>query len=211
MDEIKEQIKEQIKDISKLKELGKGQFGEVYKLEFKGKEYAIKKISKDKIDNSPSVEYREYLKNALQREIDILKKMSEFENSVKLYGHFAEEKDYILVLEFCDSDLKNLLKEKGKLASSEILTIMEGLNKPFKYMYKNGILHRDIKPENIMIKFVDSSKTKYIAKIGDYGISRELDNGIATTILGSPVYMSPEMLLEVVKHKFILLNLIYLV
>jgi len=192
-----DEIKEQIKDKSKLKELGKGQFGVVYKLEYKGKEYAIKKISKDKIDNSPSVEYREYLKNALQREIDILKKMSEFENSVKLYGHFTEEKDYILVLEFCDSDLKNLLKEKGKLASSEILTIMEGLNKPFKYMYKNGILHRDIKPENIMIKFVDSSKTKYIAKIGDYGISRELDNGIATTILGSPVYMSPEMLLEV--------------
>ena len=72
---------------------------------------------------------------------------------------------------------------------------MEGLNKPFKYMHNNGILHRDIKPENILIKFVDSSKANYIPKIGDYGISRELDNGKATTIVGTPRYMSPEVLI----------------
>ena len=121
--------------------------------------------------------------------------MSEFENSVKLYGYFTDDKDFILVLEYCDSDLQKLLKEKQKFSSSEIRTLMEGLNKPFKYMHNNGILHRDIKPENIMIKYVDSSKTKYIPKIGDYGISRELDNGKATTNVGSPRYMSPELLL----------------
>ena len=190
-----EEIKNQIKDEKNLKFLGQGQFGKVYKLEYKGKEYAIKKISKQKLEDNKDPELGIYLKIALQREINILTKMSEYENSVKFYGYFTDDNDYILILEFCDTDLQKLLKEKGKFSSSEIRTLMEGLNKPFKYMHNNGILHRDIKPENILIKFVDSSKTNYIPKIGDYGISRELDNGKATTILGSPRYMSPEILI----------------
>lgn len=189
-------IRELIKNQKNLKILGKGHFGLVYKLEYEGQLYAIKQISKDNIDNIPDIDLREYMKKALKREVDILKKMSEYENSVKLYYFFEEEKDYYLVLEFCDSDLNKLLKEKGKISSSEILDILKGLNKPFKYMYNNGILHRDIKPENIMIKYLDSSKTKYIPKIGDYGISREAENGKATTILGTHRYMAPEIELE---------------
>ena len=38
--------------------------------------------------------------------------MSEFENSVKLYGYYEDEKDHILVLEFCETDLYHLLKKK---------------------------------------------------------------------------------------------------
>ena len=188
------EIKEYIKDKKNLKVIGSGQFGSVYKLEYQRKEYAIKKISKEKIDYNKDVD-SEYMKKALKREIEILKRMSQYENSVKFYYYFEEEKEYILVLEFCDTDLKKISEAKGRFTSSEILSIMEGLNKPFKFMHNNGILHRDIKPENIMIKYVDSSKTKFIPKIGDYGISRELDNGKATTILGSPRYMAPELLL----------------
>ena len=51
---------------------------------------------------------------------------------------------------------------------------MEGLNKPFKYMHNNNLIHRDIKPENIMIKYVDSYKTKFISKIADYGLQKKL-------------------------------------
>ena len=188
------EIKEYIKDGKKLKVIGTGQFGLVYKVEFQGKEYAIKKISKEKIDFNKEVD-SDYMKKALKREIELIKRMSQYENSVKFYYYFEEEKEYILVLELCDTDLKKLSEAKGRFTSSEILSIMEGLNKPFKYMHNNGILHRDIKPENIMIKYVDSSKTKFIPKIADYGISRELDNGKATTILGTPRYMAPELLL----------------
>ena len=70
---------------------------------------------------------------------------------------------------------------------------MEGLNKHFKYMHNNGIIHRDLNPENIMIKYVDSSKTNYIRKIGDYGISKELDNGKTPAVLGTIEYMTPEI------------------
>ena len=191
-----EEIKKLIEDPSNLKLIGSGAYGKVYKLEYQGKLYAIKKISKALIDYNKDDFLRGYLKIALKREIDILKKMSEFENSINFYGSSIEENDYALILEFCDSDLDKLLKQRGKFSSKEILDIMEGLNNPFKFMHNNGILHRDIKPENIMIKYIDSSKTKFIPKIADYGVSRELDDGKATTYLGTPGYMAPEIILS---------------
>ena len=190
------EIREQIKDKKNLKFIAKGHFGEVYKLEFKGNNYAIKTISKDKIDYNPDEWKRNYLTNALKNEVATLKIMSGFENSVKFYAFFTEETEYVMVLEFCDTDLNKLLKLKGQFTSLEILDILEKLNKPFKYMHSNDILHRDIKPENILIKFIDSTKTKFIPKIGDYGISRKLEDGKATTILGTPLYMSPEILMN---------------
>ena len=188
-------IKLSLKNNQNLTKLGDGSFGAVYKIVYQGKEYAAKKISKAKIDYNEDVELRGYMKNALQREIQILQKMSEFENSVKFYYFFEDDKDYILVLELCHSDLKKLLKEKGRFTSLEILAIMEGINKPLRYMHNNGFIHRDIKPENIMIKYVDNFKTKFIPKLADYGISRQLDHGIATTSVGTPRYMAPEILL----------------
>jgi len=47
-----------------------------------------------------------------------------------------------------------------------------------------------------MIKYIDSSKTNFIPKIGDYGIARKLDKGKDHTILGSLPNMSPEILNE---------------
>ena len=190
------ELREKIKDKKNLKFIAKGHFGEVYKLEFKGKNYAIKKISKNTIDNNKSEWARNYRKNALENEVDILKEMSGFENSVQFYDFFTEETGYVMVLEFCDTDLDKLLKSKGQFTSLEILDILEKLNKPFKYMYSNDIMHRDLKPENILIKYIDSTKTKFIPKIGDYGLTRKLEDGKAHTILGSPLYMSPEILMK---------------
>ena len=176
--------------------LGSGKFGLVYKVEHQGENYAAKLISKKDIDNNKDPEMREYMKTALEREINILKKMSEFKNSVGFYLNYETDNEYILILELCDTDLSKLLEEKKKFSSSEIYYIMNSLNKPFKYMHNNDILHRDIKPENIMIKFIDDSKKTYIPKISDYGLSRKLDDGKATTYLGTPRYMAPEILTD---------------
>ena len=57
------------------------------------------------------------------------------------------------------------------------------------YIKKKGILHRDLKPANI---FLTGSR---ILKIGDFGVSRWLDQGgdTADTVCGSPSYMAPEV------------------
>jgi NIMA (never in mitosis gene a)-related kinase len=56
-------------------------------------------------------------------------------------------------------------------------------------MHDQSILHRDLKTQNIFL-----TKNE-IVKVGDLGIARVLDSGndLATTIIGTPYYMSPEI------------------
>jgi NIMA (never in mitosis gene a)-related kinase len=58
------------------------------------------------------------------------------------------------------------------------------------YIHDKKILHRDIKTQNI---FLTSNGT---IKLGDFGISKVLENSItsAKTVVGTPYYMSPEVL-----------------
>jgi serine/threonine-protein kinase ULK/ATG1 len=59
----------------------------------------------------------------------------------------------------------------------------------FKLLTKNKIMHRDLKPDNILLH---NGKTK----IADFGFSKSLKSptDLAETMLGSPIYMAPEVL-----------------
>ena len=170
--------------------LGKGSYGEVYEVECKGKKYAGKKISATKVAF-------EGLQTALQNEIDILERMSKCDNSVKFYAHYTENNYEIIILELCDCELEKILNDSPKgFSSPVILSIMKGLNNAFKIMNMNNILHRDIKLENIMVKFIDSSHKRFIPKINDYGLSKQVKGGITSTICGTPIFMAPELILQ---------------
>ena len=168
------------------KRLGKGSFGEVFEIEYKGEKYAGKIIYKSKlVDN--------YMKEALQREIDILEKMSKCDNSVKFYAHYKEPNNEVIILELCDCELGEVLnKTPGGFSSSQICSVMKGLNNAFSIMNINNIIHRDIKLENVMIKYINKSHTKFIPKINDYGISKQIKD-VTNTFCGSPIYMAPEI------------------
>lgn len=58
-----------------------------------------------------------------------------------------------------------------------------------KYLHHNGIIHRDLKPANILIK-------NGICKIADFGFAKNLsnNNAILKSIVGTPLYMSPQLL-----------------
>ena len=86
----KYEIKKAIKNINDKNFLGEGSYGKVYKLNFKGKEYAIKKIPKDKIDTNDEDETN-YLMRALSNEVKILKFMSKLPNSVRFYYFYEDE------------------------------------------------------------------------------------------------------------------------
>ena len=173
-----------------IRKLGKGGFGEVFEVEYKGNKYAAKKILKTKLNS-------ERKKISFQRELCILKKMSNFGNSVKFFGHFQDNNFEIVILELCDGELKDIINNaKNGFNGLMIYRIMNGLNNAFKYMKENNIIHRDIKLENILIKYTDSSHTQFFPKINDYGLSREMNNGIASTYCGTPIYMAPEILLK---------------
>lgn len=59
----------------------------------------------------------------------------------------------------------------------------------FVALFKANILHRDIKPSNILFK-------EGVLKLADFGFCKELqqDNDLTQTMVGSPIYMAPEVL-----------------
>ena len=63
-------------------------------------------------------------------------------------------------------------------------------------MYKNHIIHRDLKLDNILIKYTDNTKTKFIVKLTDYGLSKQLVSlsKFCNTHAGTPATMAPEIL-----------------
>jgi len=58
-----------------------------------------------------------------------------------------------------------------------------------EYIHSMRIIHRDVKASNIFLSSYE------IVKLGDFGISRMLDNcnEAAMTVVGTPFYMSPEL------------------
>ncbi len=174
------------------KEIGEGQFGKVFmgrNVETNQK-VAIKRISKKKVD------YNEYLKSALMKEISIMQ-TCKCKASVELYEKIDSETNYNLIMEICDGDLFDLLRLKNGFTYNEIKKIMNQLNIVFKIMQKNHIMHRDLKLKNILFKYTNDSKTDFEVKLSDFGFSKDVgEANITHTILGTPITMSPEILMK---------------
>jgi len=67
---------------------------------------------------------------------------------------------------------------------------MLGLN----YLHRQNITHRDLKPENILL--VSKDLDNFNVKLADLGFAQEFDREhgeTMTLILGTPLYMAPEM------------------
>ncbi|KAE9047390.1 Serine/threonine-protein kinase [Phytophthora rubi] len=109
-----------------------------------------------------------------------------------------------IVMEYCEGgDLGQFIKRKKREGSYieegfiwHIFThIFLALKECHRHREGNAIrpiLHRDIKPGNI---FLDSNNN---AKLGDFGLAKELssESRFAQTNVGTPYYMSPEMVNE---------------
>ena len=202
----------QLKDYKIIKLIGKGSFGDVYKVSKDNKFYALKmyRISNE-MNNTMSLTKKEKLENikSIENEIKILSQLdSPF--IVKLYEVFSlnlNEEVYhnkddnnddgeimCLILELCENgDLNDKIKEKKQkneiFSEKEILHYFYEILQGLYYLHKNRVLHRDLKTLNIFL-----TKNNHI-KIGDFGVSKKLVNNnlYAYTFVGTPYYLSPEI------------------
>jgi len=113
-------------------------------------------------------------------------------NVVRIFdiGEDAETNTKFITMDFIEGvDLKNLIKEKGKLPPAEAAGILRQVCQGLEAAHAAGVVHRDLKPQNIMIE-----KDGHIV-VMDFGIARSGESRGATqtgAFLGTPEYMSPE-------------------
>lgn len=148
---------------------------------------AIKKIKKTEYSTGQEI--------SAIREIKALKRL-ESPYILELKECFVHKELLHLVLEFCESDLEQVIKNKSiAILPSDIKAWMFMLLSGLLECHKNFFIHRDVKPNNCLIK-ADGT-----LKLADFGLTRRLD-GKMTAQAVTRWYRSPEMLLGAQAYSF---------
>lgn len=176
--------------LDKNKRIGRGSSGIVYQGQHKITQQivAIKQISIGHEDIGPNSKLHKLL-----NEIQIMKKLKHH-NVITLYNVQMDlDKGFLyLIMEYCNGpDLATYINE-NILNMDDTHDIMGQIKEGLKYLRQSGILHRDLKPDNILL-------SNSIIKIADFGLSTyaDVETDLISTICGSPLYMSP----EIIEHK----------
>jgi len=89
-----------------------------------------------------------------------------------------------------------LRRQTPPMSLYEFAIVMLEVGEALAAAHKSGIVHRDLKPTNIFLHKVKEGVA--LPKLLDFGVSKFLEDDqnhaltIAGTVLGSPLYMSPE-------------------
>ena len=189
-------------DLTFIKRLGKGSFGEVF-LTSKANHpqlYATKKIPKSMAD---SENVQKYFKN----EITILQEISHI-NIMKLIEIKQSKDNYYLVCELCNggslNDCLDKYRKKHRRPFTEEIVqyLMRQIVDAIKYLHSHNILHRDLKLDNILVNFENEQDRLNLNMLGaqvkiiDFGFATRLDPNkkLAFSTLGSPINMDPLIL-----------------
>ena len=165
--------------------VGSGQFGDVYRAKTidSGEEVAIKTIRLDRFKNAPKL--HEMTKN----EVDILTKIDN-PHIIKLLKVLKTQNHIYIIYELCTGgNLEELLDKKKFLSEAEAIKYFKQVLHGCRTLFDSKILHRDLKPSNLLFH-------KDILKVADFGFCKPLTStfDLADTMVGSPIYMAPEIL-----------------
>ncbi|KAI1890931.1 hypothetical protein AGOR_G00158670 [Albula goreensis] len=167
--------------------VGKGSYGEVSLVRHNAdsKQYVIKKLN---LTTSSKRERR-----AAEQEAQLLSQLRHPNIVTYRESWEGDDRRLYIVMGFCEGgDLYQRLKQrKGEhLLERQVVEWFVQISMALQYLHEKHILHRDLKTQNIFL-----TKTNII-KVGDLGIAKVLENqnDMASTLIGTPYYMSPELL-----------------
>ncbi|BFZ18847.1 hypothetical protein BsWGS_21886 [Bradybaena similaris] len=169
----------------KLELIGQGSFGQVYKGR---KKYTSQIVALKCIPKGGKSEKE--LKN-LRREIDIMRGLKH-DNIIELLDSYDTDSEIVVVTECAEGELFQILEDDISLPEEQVQVIAAQLVSALYYLHSHRILHRDLKPQNILLG------KSGIIKLCDFGFARGIRTNtvVFTSIKGTPLYMSPELVEE---------------
>ena len=195
-----------MKGYQKVKLLGKGGMGEVWKVrdEDTGKYYALKTML-------PAVKADEDAVKLFLREASVAQVLKH-KNVVATYRSGSANGVFYILMDLCEGgSVDGLMEKKGgklplELATWITLQILSGLDYVHnvdltaeirKGLFKgttdaHGVVHRDFKPGNI---FLSDHSDRPVAMVADFGMAKAFDAaGLSKitktgTVMGTPVFM----------------------
>ncbi len=171
-----------------VKELGRGAMGVVYlgKDAKIGRQVAIKTLAlSDEFDG----EALKDVHDRFFREAETAGRLNHT-NIVTIYDVGEDQGLAYIAMDFLQGDsLQKYTTSPNLLPMGEVIAIGIKVAEALDYAHKHHVVHRDIKPANIMYE-----QTSGRVKITDFGIAAltDMSKTKTGTILGSPLYMSPE-------------------
>lgn len=100
-----------------------------------------------------------------------------------------DETEYIIMEYITGQDLKEKIKQEGKLPTVQAVRIIEEVCQALIKAHRNNIIHCDIKPHNILLTSDER------VKVTDFGIAQAITDATmeqTDSIIGSAHYLSPE-------------------
>jgi serine/threonine protein kinase len=167
-------------------EIGKGSFGEVFKVRDKGGEgkvYAMKLLEKAKILGHNLTRYAITERNVLSYSSN-----HNHPYLMKLFFAFQTSQHLVLILEYCEGGSMRRLIQLAKQLEEDIVTLYSAeVLLALEFLHDRNILYRDLKPDNVVFKDRHCMLT-------DFGLSKESKSERSTSFCGSSAYLAPEML-----------------
>ncbi len=165
--------------------LGKGTFGNVYKVKvlggrYKGRVMALK-VARD-------VEVLPYLWKEVQT---LLLFNHPHIVSMQSYLYKKDRNELYVLYEFMDAgDLKDYVLSKGWVGEREALKILVHIARGLEFLHGRGYIHGDIKPENVFGKKILKD---IVWKLGDFGLVRIRGSSHVLDVKGTLGYIAPEV------------------
>src|SRR6185437_512860 len=166
--------------------LGEGSFGRVYRARDRrlGRVVAVKVIKPWWAEDDAWVE-------RFEREARVLARVSD-PGIIRIYDIGEAEEGPYYVTELVEGESLADRLRRGALPAEDARLIAEQLCSALAGAHREGIVHCDVKPANVLLG--DDGRVR----VADFGVARVAEGtvqSLATTVAGTPRYMSPEQAL----------------
>jgi 3-phosphoinositide dependent protein kinase-1 len=174
----------QLSDFTFGKTLGEGSFGRVVRAEDSAhRPYAVKILRKCECKSLESVK--------TERDSMILLSHS---NIIRLYCTFQDRSSFYFVEDFVRNGTLCSAVEQHRIGPAAAKCLLAQLVSGISYMHDHRVVHRDLKPTNILLDFQNRVKICDFGSAKIYTANEDMKDQMRSSFVGSPGYMSPEML-----------------